>query len=110
VVRLSTQHRFRNRVLRQLAEGAYEPVLDDGLKHCLSTLPWWREGQQLKSGEQQTAVAGAHQEAAVAAAASSSSSSPRAAGAYRKHIRQRIWRSKQQRHRRNLGGPGKLVL
>jgi len=35
-------HRFRNRVLTQLAQGVYYPIVDDGVKSCVATLPWWR--------------------------------------------------------------------
>lgn len=35
-------HRFRNRVLSQLAAGSYAPEIDDGVRSCVASLPWWR--------------------------------------------------------------------
>lgn len=108
-------HRFRNRVLSQLAQGSYQPVLDDGLVHCLSTLPWWQDSQQLAQ-QQHTAVAATaplvQLETGATNRAAGGVGHGRAmpegpAGPYRKHIRARIWLKRQ---RRSLGGPGKLVL
>jgi hypothetical protein len=101
--------RFRNRVLEQLAAGSYQPVLDDGLKHCLAVLPWWAQGQQLALQLQQTTVA--------AAAASTSASAVHLESAlgrsglsdraHRRHARAHVW-LKRQKHR-SLEGPGKLA-
>jgi hypothetical protein len=35
-------HRFRDRILLELARGVYAPVVDDGVKGCVASLPWWR--------------------------------------------------------------------
>lgn len=119
--------RFRNRVLEQLAAGSYQPVLDTGLTHCLANLPWWSEGKQIAQQPQQqqwTAVAPAVQvERATAgtAAAATAATVASTAGTYgglgrmglidsthRRHVRARAWLKRQGK--RNLGGPGKLVL
>jgi hypothetical protein len=36
-------HRFRNKILAALAEGAYAPGVDDGVKACVAALPWWQK-------------------------------------------------------------------
>jgi hypothetical protein len=93
--------------LEQLAAGSYQPVLDDGLKHCLAVLPWWTQGQQLALQLQQTTVA--------AAAAASTVHLESALGrpglsdrVHRRHARAHVW-LKRQKHR-SLEGPGKLAL
>ncbi|GBF89222.1 hypothetical protein Rsub_02099 [Raphidocelis subcapitata] len=35
-------HRFRNKILAALAEGSYAPSVDDGVKGCVASLPWWQ--------------------------------------------------------------------
>jgi hypothetical protein len=34
-------HKFRDQVQADLQAGTYKPVLDDGIRKCVETLPWW---------------------------------------------------------------------
>jgi hypothetical protein len=36
-------HRLRDAVVEALARGDYAPALDEGLRRCVATLPWWRD-------------------------------------------------------------------
>jgi hypothetical protein len=36
-------HRFRDAVVASLARGDYKPVVSEGLRRCVASLPWWRE-------------------------------------------------------------------
>lgn len=95
-------------MLAQLSAGSYQPVLDEGLTHCLSTLPWWTQGQQLaqqQPQEQQTIVAAVQTESAVAASGALGRMGL-TDSTHRRHARARVW---LRRQKRNLGGPGKLV-
>ena len=49
-------HRFRNRVLAQLAEGSYAPAVDRGVRGCVAALPWWRGGGAGEGGGGKVAV------------------------------------------------------
>jgi hypothetical protein len=102
-------------VLEQLAAKSYQPVLDDGLKHCLANLPWWTDGQQLgqqpQTGaqqqlKQQTMVAAVQTESADAAS-SALGRMGLSSSAHRRHARARVWLKRQKR---TYSGPGKLVL
>lgn len=90
--------------MEQLAAGSYQPVLDDGLKHCLAVLPWWAQGQQLALQLQQTTVAAAASAVHLESALGRSGLSDRA---HRRHARAHVW-LKRQKHR-SLEGPGKLA-
>lgn len=96
--------RFRNRVLEQLAAESYQPVLDDGLKHCLASLPWWTDGRQLQAQQQQvagqTVVAAVQTESALGRMGLSSST-------HRRHARARLWLKRQKKA--GYSGPGKSV-
>jgi len=107
-------------VLSELAAGSYQPVLDDGLQYCLQHLPWWAEGQQLEQQQQQPGVqlqlpqqsstAPPVQAESGSAAVSHLSTLGRLGftdSTHRRHARARVWLKRQKR---NLGGPGKLVL
>lgn len=36
-------HRFRDKVQAEMAAGNYTGLLDDGIRQCVKTLPWWNE-------------------------------------------------------------------
>jgi hypothetical protein len=93
--------------LEQLAAKSYQPVLDDGLKHCLASLPWWTDGRQLQQQpqqqqqmERQTVVAAVQTESALGRMGLSSST-------HRRHARARLWLKRQKKT--GYGGPGKSV-
>lgn len=97
-------------MLEQLSAGSYQPVLDDGLKHCLANLPWWTEGRQLAQQQpqpQRTTVAAVQTESAMAASSALGRMGLANNSTHRRHARARMW---LRRQKRNLGGPGKLVL
>jgi hypothetical protein len=36
-------HRFRDKVQVEMAAGNYTGLLDDGIRQCMKSLPWWNQ-------------------------------------------------------------------